>query len=428
MSLTLLTGITRRFSFVLLALIATAAIWAAPRNVIIMIGDGMSTDIIQATGAYLHGAEYHAFGGEKKLNMETLSQHYYVTTFSTNGKGYDTTWNDGNPEYVLANATDSAAAGTALSCGVKTYNGAIGVDAERRPVQSITELARLAGLKTGVITSVPFFDATPAAFAAHNTGRGNASSITHEMLMVSQPDVLMGAGNPDSATPANFNSISEANWTAIKAGETPYTLVQDRDEFLALIEQPAAGKVLGLFRSLSALKLRNADGKGASPAQPTLAEMTHASLSCLKNPQGFVLMVEGGNIDKQAHPNNLNAVIGETIDFDNAVGVALKWIADNGGWQENLLIITADHDTGYLNSVKPTEAGQLPTMTWGLTGKWGSHTNRLVDLFCMGVTSERFASYALKVKDHERGMIALVDNTDIFQVMRRALPVVKTEE
>jgi len=272
-----------RLLFVIGLTLLAAALWAAPRNVILMVGDGMGSDIVAAAGAYQYGARYHTFGGDQRLVLETLTGRYYTTTHSTNGAGYDFTWEDGSPEYPKKNATDSAAAATALATGVKTYNGAINMDDQRRPLVAITALARQSGLKIGVVASVRFYDATPACFAAHNVNRGNATAITHEMLMVTQPDVLMGAGDPDSAP--------------------------------------------------------------------------------------------------------------------------------------------ADHDTGYLNQVQPTAAGQLPTVAWGTDGGWGGHTNRLVPLYCQGKGSEAFANYAFRVRDFEHGLVSVVDNTAVFQVMKRALPV-----
>lgn len=405
-------------SLVLMAVV----LWAAPRNVILMIGDGMGPDIVTAAGAYQYGADYHAFGGAKLLTMETLKNYYYAMTFSLSGTGYDFTWNNGDKEYPKNNTTDSAAAGTALATGVKTYNGAIAVDLHKQPLVAITALARQAGLKIGVITSVPFYDATPACFAAHNEGRGNATAISHEMLMVTQPDVLMGGGDPDSAAAdQTYTNISKEDWTAIKTGKTPYQLVQERADFQALIAKPATGKVLGLFRNSYALTARNADGKSADAKLPTLAEMTLVSLGALDNPKGFFLMVEGGAIDKNAHPNNLDATVGETLAFDEAIAVTINWITNHGGWEQNLLIITADHDTGYLNNVKPVAAGKLPTVSWGTNGSWGNHTNRPVPVYCQGSGSERFANYGLHTQDFERGLINVVNNTDIFQVMKNAL-------
>lgn len=408
----------------LVLLVLSSGLRAAPRNIILMIGDGMGPDIVAAAGAYRFGADHWKFGGRQKLTLESLERHYYVMTGSGSGKGYDCTWNGGNRDYPKAGATDSAASATAMATGVRTYDGAINVDMEKRPLESITALARAIGLKTGVVTSVLFFDATPAVYAdAHSAGRGNMKEIIAEILTKSRPDVLMGAGNPDSAPAEAAPLFAKEEWEAIKGGMSPFTLVQDRAEFTALVGKPTAGKVLGLFRSASALTARNADGRGADPTQPTLAEMTRAALATLANPNGFVLMVEGGAIDKNAHPNKLDATVGETLAFDEAVGAALEWIAAHGGWEENLLIVTADHDTGYLNSVKPVAAGTLPTVRWGTDGAWGGHTNRLVDLYCQGTGTERFGQYAVLAVDFERGVVPMVANTTIFQVMKDAFPV-----
>ncbi|NLO74046.1 MAG: alkaline phosphatase [candidate division WS1 bacterium] len=406
-----------------LSLLATS-LWAAPRNVILMIGDGMGMDTVIAAGAYKYGNAYHRLGGDQRLAMETLSDFYYCTTFSASGPGYDFTWDGGNREYPKQGPTDSAAAGTALATGVKTYNGAIGMDLHKRPLVSVSEYARQAGMKVGILTSVTFYHATPACFAAHNAGRGNAAEIAREMLMVSQPEVLMGAGDPDSAPPDKaYSVINQASWEAIKAGRTPYRLVQERADFQALIANPPEGKILGVFRNVTALPYCKADGQGHDPRLPTLAEMTRGALAALQNPQGFFLMVEGGAIDWAGHANNLDAAIGETLAFDEAVAAVLEWITAHGGWDENLLIITADHETGYLSSVQPTEAGKLPAATWGTDGKWGSHTNRPVPLFCQGAGSERFSNYKLRVTDFERGLVNVVDNTTVFNVMKSTLPL-----
>ncbi|MHB9022632.1 MAG: alkaline phosphatase [Armatimonadota bacterium] len=415
-----------RLVLLLLLTLLASALWAAPRNIILLIGDGMGPDIVTAAGAFQYGAQYHRFGGNKRLALEMLAGRYYATTYSTSGAGYDFTWQDGNAEYAKKGSTDSAAAGTALATGVKTYNGAISVDVHKNPLVSISELARKVGYKVGVTTSVFFYDATPACFAAHNAGRGNAREITHEILMITQPDVLIGAGNPD-CVPAEqaYAAISKEDWDAVKAGKTPYRLIQKREEFQALAEKPATGKVLGLISPTAFSKSRNADGKGADAQYPTLAEMTLASLNTLANPQGFFLMVEGGAIDKFAHGNNLDATIGETLAFDDAVAATVRWIEAHGGWEANLLIVTADHDTGYLRNVKPNAAGALPTAAWGTDGKWGGHTNRLVPVFCQGKGSEAFNQYALRVRDFEHGLINVVDNTAVFQVMRTALPATR---
>ncbi len=415
----------RLAQLLLLLALASSLVFASPRNVILMIGDGMGPDVVTAAGAYKYGTDYFKFGGKEKLTLETLSKHYYMTTFSASGKGYDYTWNNGDTAYVKNGATDSAAAATAMATGVKTNDGYVSVDTDKKPVEIITEYARKMGKKTGVVTSVYFYDATPAGFSAHNGGRGNAKEISQEMFNVTQPDVLMGTGGLGN-TPLEtaFKNISKENWDGVLAGKTGYTYMESRADFQQLITKPAPGRILGLVHGDSPLKPRNADGKSADPNQPTLKEMTQATLSTLNNPAGFIVMIEGGNIDKIAHGNNLDGTIGEVLAFDEAIAATIDWIAQNGGWEQNLLIITADHDTGYLNDVQPTEANKLPLVKWGNDGKgWGGHTNRIVDLYTMGEGSELFDKYAKKNTDFLLGTVQVVDNTDIFKVMKASIPV-----
>jgi alkaline phosphatase len=414
-----MTYVQRRFVVLGVLLLAAAAL-AGARNVILMIGDGMGPDMVTATGAYRYGPAYHRFGGDKRLALETLAHHRYVTTFADGGK-YDFTWWNGNRQYPMTGATDSAAAGTALACGIKTYNAAIGVDMQKRPVRNIVEIARDRGLKTGIVTSVPISHATPAAFAAHNAHRNNYQEITHDMLFRTRPDVVMGAGAPEGTDAKAFTYIAQDDWQALTAPTSPYRLVRSRDEFRAVSRGEITGKILGLPFAHHCLKYRLADGSGADPATPTLAEMTHAALTALRHPQGFFLMVEGGAIDWCNHANDLNGAVGETLDFDDAVQVVLKWIAAHGGWAENLLLVTADHETGYLHSVQPTAAGTLPKVSWGTDGKWPNHTNRLVDVYYQGAGSVALTAATRTASDFEHGAIAYVDNTDLFRAMDAAL-------
>lgn len=416
------TTMSLRTLFLALCALLLSAAFAAPKNITLMIGDGMGPDSVYAAGAYRFGQDYHRFGGNGKLAMETLAHSLYATTYSSEGRGYDFTWAGGNKDYVKTHATDSAAAATALATGVKTYNAAIGVGPQKERLTSILEIAQQRGMKTGVISSVPVSHATPAAFAAHNESRNNCAAITHDMLFNVQPDVIMGAGHPEGAAAGKeYEYLAKADWDALRNGETPYTLIQDRAEFQRLAAEPRAGKVFGAFRNHNCLTYCNADRAAADPNLPTLAEMTAGALRVLDNPNGFFLMIEGGSIDWNNHANDLNGSIGETLAFDEAVETVLKWIAAHGGWGRNLLIVTADHDTGYMNSVQPTAQGKLPTVQWGTDKKWTSHTNRLVPVFYQGAGAELLSFFAKEAQDFERGTIRYVDNTEIFKAMNAAL-------
>jgi alkaline phosphatase len=414
---------TKRLLVSVSLLVLAPALWAAPKHVILMIGDGMGPDSVYAAGAYQYGAAFHTFTGGQRLTLETLANHYYTTTFMSGGS-YDATWAGGDAEYVKKNTTDSAAAATTMACGVKTYNGALSVGTDKQPLRTIFEEADARGVKTGLVTSKFFCDATPAAFAAHNESRNNYLAVAHDMIFTGSPDVIIGAGNPEAAgkTPS-YTYISEADWSALRNGTAGYKLLQTRDDFRKLVVDGQHDPIFGAYRGYPYLKARLADNSGADPEEPTLAEMSLAALRVLDTDTGFIVMIEGGLIDERNHANDLNGSIGETLGFDEAVTTVIDWISKHGGWEQNLLIITADHETGYLNSVQPTGVKQLPTVKWGTApGGWGSHTNRLVDVYTQGSGCEAFAGYAQPLNDFERGPAQVIDDTDIFRVMKAALP------
>jgi alkaline phosphatase len=438
----------------LLTLLAGAMAWAGPKNVFVLIGDGMGPDEVWAAGAYKYGNDYHKFGGTKRLSMETLANHYFVTSYPISGS-YDPTWTTrtragaviqaNDLEYAWDRSTDSAAAGTAMSCGQKTYYGAVcmvavketGADGKvrevKKPLVNIQQMAQAAGMKTGIVTTMTMCNATPATFMAHAPSRADYEVITHEALTASKVDVIMGAGNPEMAPESipgrpdlgpkqvKYLYIPEKDWAGAKDGSLGYTLVQTRAEFQSLITKPVQGRVLGAFRDHSILTQRMADNRAADPALPTLAEMTRGTLAVLENPKGFFMMMEGGAIDERGHVCDLDGNIGETLGFDEAVQATFDWVAAHGGWEENLVIITADHETGYLHDIKSNGAGKLPEATWGTDGGKAGHTNRLVDLWVQGAGADEFAKHAKDVDDFERGKTRIVDNTDIFKVLKAAV-------
>ena len=176
---------------------------------------------------------------------------------------------------------------------------------------------------------------------------------------------------------------------------------------------------------------------------PTLKDLTNAALEVLsKDKDGFWLMVEGGDIDWAAHDNNMDNLIGTMNDFDQAVQDVIDWINKNGGWQKNLLIVTADHDhyltlndnfpqllaqkgaEALTDEDNPTSAGHFwgsdPNVKYG----WGNHTNRMVPVYYQGGTStlsryigKGYKAYGLDVP----GVLGAVDQTHIFQAMKDAI-------
>lgn len=235
---------------------------SAPRNVILMIGDGMSSEHVWA--AWL------ANGG--KLNIEKLPVTGFSRTYSANHT-----------------ITDSAAGGTALACGEKTNNGMLGQEPDGRPLQSLASRFAAApyNKKTGLVVTKAITDATPAAFYAHTASRNNTAVIARQ-LCESGFAVLVGGGFAAFSDAQIDKLVKDTEWLLLPAtGDCLY--VPHRGEML-----PEQTK-----RALDILE---------------------------KAPNGFFLMVEGSKIDSASHNADARTAIAETLDFDKAVGVVLQWM------------------------------------------------------------------------------------------------------
>jgi alkaline phosphatase len=375
---------------------------------------------------------------------------------TTEAKGaYDVekTWS--NFDFVKRGATDSAAAATAMSTGVKTYNAAIGVDLDKKPARHMTQAFEEKGKSTGVVTSVQISHATPAGFVAHNDHRNNYSEIAREMILNSSVDVVMGCGHPwfdnsgrQIATPKNFEFVGgEDLWTSLTQGlpvgadsngdgkPNPWTLVQSRAEFQALMNGDTPARVLGVARAQKTLQQSRSGDAKADPyvvplieTVPTLEEISRAALNVLgKNKSGFFLMIEGGAVDWSGHANESGRLIEERVDFAKSVEAVVAWIEMNSNWDETLLVVTGDHETGYLtgpgsgvqadgssvwNPIVNNGKGVLPGMQWNS----GGHTNSLIPFFAKGRGAETFLEYAKENPvDPKRGHY--VKNTDISRLV-----------
>ncbi len=306
---------------------------AKAKNVIVFVGDGMGT-------SHRNLIRYANVGADKQLNMDSMP---YAGRSET------------CPHDPKAAITDSAAGGTAIATGVKTYNGAIGVDANGKPVQSVLELAAKHGKSTGLVTTSQVTDATPAAFGAHVKDRGEQSLIAEQYLENSKPQVILGGGEdrwlppgtpgafPDAPAedPKEKSSGTEGNLIE-KAKKLGYDYVTDT----ARLKASTSDKILGLFANEEMFQ-QNPEGKG-DVYDPTvsLSDMTSKAISTLsKDKDGFFLMVEEEGIDEMAHKSNATQVIKAGANLDAAVGVAKKYAKKHG---DTLVIVVADHETGGL--------------------------------------------------------------------------------
>lgn len=450
-----------------------------PKNVILFISDGCGFNHVDA-------ASYYQFGKTGTQIYEKFPVKLAMSTHYLNGNIYDpdSAWSDFN--WVRKRPTDSAGAGSAMATGEKTNKGIVSVDSLKRSLETIIDKFENNGKSTGVITTVPFSNATPAVFVAHNENRQNYQEIAEEMILNSKTDVIMGGGHPyytpsgklvDELTKRYLGSkeIWDLNnggkpisgedgkllddskfryvggkdtWDMLidgKAGsdadgdgiDDPWTLIQDRESFQKYMYGETPKRVVGVFKSGQATQVeRDTTHEDWTPfsvpfieSVPTLEEMTLAAINILDdNDKGFFLMSEGGAVDWVAHSNLLNRTIEEQIDFNKAVEAACNWVEENSSWEETLIIVTADHETGYLlgpgsNSenveklmdkwqpLVGKEKNKMPEVEWFST----HHTNSLVPFYAKGRGSELFLK---KIKGEDPVYGNYIDNTDIGKIIK----------
>ncbi len=464
------------------SLCGSSSVWAA-KNVILMVADGGGHNTWLAASMYQGrvGMQVYDQPGWVRYACTTYPLNLLPKPTANLNQTpflvYDPTkaWDAALTEkrgvfagyaYLTTTCTDSAAAATALASGQKTYNNAINWTNEGRPMrgQTIAEIAKKCGKSCGVVTSVPWCHATPAGLGgAHNVSRSHYVKIANEMLDAAWLDVIMGAGHPefdDDGQPIaegkkrDFKYVGgEETWQAIKSGQRGWKLIETKADFEAMACGETPPKVLGTAQVSSTLQAKRAYGRVAVPYDkvtknpsakdlsqlpfsvplnqnvPTLADMARAAINCLDdNPKGFYLMIEGGAVDWANHANEPDRMIEEQIDYVKAVEAVVAWIESHGGWDDTLLILTADHETGLIwgpdssrTAFQPIEdrgAGKLPSLKYLSHG----HSNSLVPLCARGPGSERFAGL-VRGKDpnaaaHWKGSGDYVDNTDVFAVMR----------
>ncbi|MEJ5113067.1 alkaline phosphatase [Erwinia billingiae] len=406
------------------------------KNVILLIGDGMGDSEITAARNYAEGAG----GFFKGIDALPLTGQY--THYALDKKTH-------KPDYV----TDSAASATAWSTGVKSYNGAIGVDVNGNDRPTIMEMAKAAGKATGNVSTAELEDATPAAQIAHVTSRkcygpektselcaanalekGGRGSIA-EQLLNARADVTFGGGGK------TFSETAKAGeWQGKTLEEQAklrgYQWVSDLNGMTAITEANQDKPVLGLFaqgnmpvrwKGPKATWHGNGEDKAIScevnaerPATtPTLAQMTDKAIALLsKDQNGFFLQVEGASIDKQDHAANPCGQIGETVDLDEAVQKALEFARKDGN---TLVIVTADH--AHSSQIVANDS-KAPGLTQTLKTKEGgvmtlSYGNSEEDSQGHTGTQLRIAAYG----PHAANVVGLTDQTDLFYTLKSAMEI-----
>lgn len=434
-----------------------------PKNIFLFISDGWSRN-------HLDAANYFMGESQEFENWDACYMSTYSATLDKNWETIDSSFNSYyNPAYAWtqedwikrdggAGATGSAPAATSMYTGVKTAKYAIGVDIDGEALKTFGERANEIGKSSGVVSSVQFSHATPGAMFAHNSSRKNYAQIANEMLLDSRATVIMGCGAPDydddgqMITPDSYKYVGgEGSWNNILEGATTWdslsvnnnnvvqdvdgddnpdawTIIRDVEAFDSLASGKTPLRVLGIPKVYHTLQYDREDNSDVAFEDafnadvPTLVQMTKAAINVLDNNEnGFSLMVEGGAVDWAGHGNDLDRVIEEQNDFNKSVDAAIDWVETNSNWDETLIIVTGDHETGYL--VGPNWDGNNAFETYPLTdngannmpgGQFlsGDHTNMLIPLFSKGCGTEVLMDYA---DHHDYYRKSYLDNTEIGQ-------------
>lgn len=315
-----------------------SAQYTTPKNVIVIIGDGMGpNDLVLA--------EKHATGlNDYGLVVNQIPYHGLATTHSASDA-----------------VTDSAASATALSTGVKTNNGTIGKDPNGADLKTMAETAREAGKKVGIVTDDLMTGATPTAFTVHNTSRNNTAELVNAMVQFT-PDVLMGKDYMNTYGPLDDTSRTVFSDT--------YLVAKDFDKFQKVLDtDPNSEKpFMGFLNGYS------------SVASYQLAQAAQIAFKRLQNDNGFFLMIESCGTDKYGANNKMDGKLSSVVTLDRAVAAALLFMQDN---PDTLLIVTSDHETGGVQI--PAEGAALDS---AFTTK--EHTDTPVRVFALGAGAEYF--------------------------------------
>ena len=310
-----------------------------PKNIILLIGDGMGLAQVYA-GMVANG---------DALNIERFKYIGFHKSYSFDN--------------II---TDSAAGATAFSCGEKSYNGAIGVGPDSLAIETILESAEKKGLATGLVATSSITHATPACFIAHQKSRALDENIAADFLKT-DIDVFIGGGKDF------FEKRSDSVNLLNKLKANGYGIANGDAEILAFTGNKLAGFI--------------------APVQPdsatgTRGDILHKAVNksldiISKNKLGFFMMAEGSQIDWGGHANKQTYIIQEMLDFDKAIGTALDFAEKDGN---TLVIVTADHETGGFaimgGSIKDRKVESAFTTT--------HHTGVMIPVYAYGPGAEEF--------------------------------------
>ena len=310
------------------------------KNVIVIIGDGMGYEQIEA-GELYEGKNY-AFKSWNKASVNTDSYGGALT--------------------------DSAAGGTAIATGFVTYNGYVGKNPNGDDLETVLDVAKKRNKSTAVITTDKLYGATPASFSAHSLSRNNKNEIIESQIKTSNVDILCGT---ESGTCSGYSSL---------IAEYGYEYC---DDFSKIDQNLSKDKHYWLF---------DLDGTDATVE---LYEVVEKALTVLERDEdGFAMMIEQAYIDKYCHDKDISGTVQSVKSLNDTVELVMRWV---GNRKDTAVLITADHETGGLTVYDQETSGSstFKTLNNGTVHYRyfkTDHTKTQVGLFVYGATPQ-FSSY-----------------------------------
>ena len=311
------------------------------KNVILMIGDGMSLMHIEAAWTCNRG----------HLWLENAQYTGISKTPASNRL-----------------ITDSGSGGTSLATGYKTRYHAVGVDSTGRPLESLNVLAHKAGKANGIAVTCRLWDATPCDFVAHNLDRNKEQALILDYLNAPLDYVFGGGAKYFEHRDDGRNIFSELEKKGYRVARTLDELWRCKSGKIYAVPYPVDTPV---------------------PAErgDLLAKASLKGIDLLnQNKNGFFMMIEGSQLDDYGHFNQLDMLMQETLDFDQTIGAVMKWAAADG---QTLVVVTADHQTG-----GPTVlGGDYHTGTVQVNFSTRDHSGTMVPVYAFGPGSENFTGF-----------------------------------
>ena len=308
------------------------------KNVVLMIGDGMSL------------------------------MHVYSAWTANRGKLYlDNSQAVGLSKTYCADKliTDSGAGGTAIATGQKTNYHYVGVDPQGNELPSLITLSKQKGMSAGIAVTCRLWDATPADFCCHNVDRDDEFDLVADYVGCGADYVVGGGAEKFENRPDGRNIFQELEAKG-------YQVARSWEEAQALKD----GKIFAVTDKRDTPVPAE---RGDRLAQSALKGMDIMD----KNKKGFFMMIEGSQLDDYGHFNDLDLLMQETHDFDRTVGKVFEWAAKDG---ETLVVVTADHETGGLTLVD----GDLQKGEIKCKFSTGSHSGVMVPVYAFGPGAEHF--------------------------------------